>query len=114
MQNQNVTRTCDNPNCQGTGSPYSTKTVETITNGVSDRPDINWIFAYNTTRTGDNKIGTVGDPLMLCGYACCIALATSKVEAAVAAAQAASVTAEVVQSAPVVAQDESTSPPVVG
>jgi hypothetical protein len=75
MQTEIWTRTCDNPACVGTGSPNpASVTIETITNGVTNRADINWVIGYTTTRSGDNtQLNAVGTPLQFCQMGCVIA-----------------------------------------
>ena len=84
MQEQIWTSTCDNPSCTGTGSPYpSSPTVETVTSGVSDRPDINWTITYDTARSVDNtQLNLVGIPLQFCQPACIIAYYQAELAAA--------------------------------
>lgn len=87
MQNQICTRTCDNPDCQGTGDPYpKSVTVETVTDGTTNRPEINWIIGYNTNRSGDNTVlMPVGLPKQFCQPQCCIAFLQGLIDAAIAA-----------------------------
>jgi hypothetical protein len=75
MQAEILMRTCDNPSCTGTGgaAPFR-KTIETVTDGITDRPDIAWISSSQTQRSADNRqLNPVGTTPQFCQPSCCIA-----------------------------------------
>jgi hypothetical protein len=75
MQEGIVERICDNPSCPGTGgSAPSGPTVETITNGTTNRPDVAWIVGSKATRSSDNTQLIPASPLLqFCQAACATA-----------------------------------------
>ena len=86
MQSQNVTRTCDNLACVGCNGNMG-RTVETIANGVTNRPDINWVIGYTAVRSGDNtQLNPTGLPLQFCQFSCIVAYLNAAIAAASAPA----------------------------
>lgn len=73
MQAQVTVRTCDGPNCPGCNG-QAAPTVETITSGTTNRPDIMWIVGYNAQRSSDNlSLNPVVAPAQFCSPVCIIA-----------------------------------------
>jgi len=87
MQAEILTRTCDNPSCTGTGAPAPAGvTVETVTNGTTNRPDLQWIVGYKTGRSPDNtQLNPAGPAWQFCQPSCGIAYLQSLLPAAQAA-----------------------------
>ena len=93
-QSQNTTRTCDNPSCAGTSpAPAGVLvptgvTVETITNGVSNRPDINWVVGYFASRSSDNVgLSPQSPPKLFCQLSCIAAYIAAGIAASSAPTQ---------------------------
>jgi hypothetical protein len=77
MQAEIMTRTCDNPSCAGTGGSAPSPTVETITNGTTNRPDLNWFVGAAASRSADNTQLRPGALKQFCQASCVTAVVTA-------------------------------------